>query len=233
MHAGRATVVARAGEMQLIETLLQQHQTLYEAAAALPRVTELRGRGVAVVAQFGGEPWVVRHYRRGGSVMKVLDDRYARFGSPRVMTELRASEAARARGIATPQIKAGAWYDAGIFRRSDMASAYIPESHDLAAILFSNAGDPAAAVAATVTLLRSLVRGGLLHRDLNLKNILVATGRAYVLDLDRCAVLDKLSELQISSMRSRFFRSLEKWERLSRKTVDGSTKRELRSGFDV
>ena len=203
---------------------------MYDVACQLPRITELRGRGVAVAAEFGAETWVVRHYQRGGSVMTVLGDRYARFAPPRVLNELRTSEAARARGIATPEIKAGVWYNELWFRRVDVASIYIPASHDLAAVLFENVAMPDA-IASTQELLRSVVRGGLLHRDLNLKNILLAPGRAYVLDLDRCAVVGGLSEAQIARMRERFFRSLAKWERRTGKAISKDTVAQLREAF--
>ena len=154
---------------------------------------------------------MVRHYQRGGSVMTVLGDRYARLGSPRFLKELRASEAARSRGIATPAIQAGAWYDGWIFRRCDVATAYIPDSADLAAVLFGEGGAYESGVKETLDLIRSVVSGGLLHRDLNLKNILIAD-RAYVLDLDRCEVVDRLTRSQTHAMHDRFFRSLRKWE---------------------
>lgn len=163
--------------------------------------------------------------------MTLLGDRYARFAPPRVLNELRTSEAARSRGIATPTIKAGIWYNDLLFRRSDVASTYIPESRDLAALLFENAAEMPDAIAAAQELLRTIVRGGLLHRDLNLKNILVTPARAYVLDLDRCAVMDRLSETQITTMRDRFFRSLAKWERRTGKTVPQDTVAQLREGF--
>lgn len=149
--------------------------------------------------------------------MTMLGDRYARIGAPRVLKELRASEAARSRGIATPAIKAGAWYDEVIFRRADVATSYIPDSADLAAVLFGEHANGSGVEAAFV-LIRNIISGGLVHRDLNLKNILIAD-RAYVLDLDRCEVVERLTKAQTFAMHDRFFRSLKKWEAKTHKKV--------------
>lgn len=225
-----AQLVMRAPEQTLLEKLLAQHGTLFDAAASLPPIARLEGRGVALAAQFGGEVWLVRHYRRGGSVMSALNDRYMRVGAPRVVSELMVSEAARARGIATPQVKAGAWYDAGIFRRSDIATEYIADSHDLARAIFEK-HNRGGSIGAVVTLIRSMIQNGLVHRDLNLKNILIAGPRAYVIDLDRCAIVDRITTAQAEGMRQRFFRSLAKWERKSGASLPPSSKALLRGAF--
>lgn len=191
----------------------------------------MSGRAVAIVAEFAGQSWVVRHYHRGGAVMRILGDRYVRIGEPRVWHELQVSQVARARGIPTPEFKAGAWYAHGIFRRSDIATAYIPESYDLAAILFAKGVAHNLGIVQVVQLIRLLIKRGLLHRDLNLKNILVAPSGAYVLDLDRCALVDRISAAQASGMRDRFFRSLGKWERKTGIAVAAGIKQTLDEAF--
>jgi tRNA A-37 threonylcarbamoyl transferase component Bud32 len=217
----------------MLTTLLRQHGTLYEAATQLPQVTRLQGRAVNVVADFGGTAWVVRHYRRGGSVMKALDDRYLRTGSARVLHELQVTEAARERGIPTPEFMAGAWYDHGIFRRCDIATAYIPRSSDLAQIIFEQATARGDAILRAAQLIRIIIRLGLLHRDLNLKNLLLARSGAYIVDLDRCTLVDRLTPKQINAMRKRFFRSLAKWEKQTGVVVADSIKRTLAEAFSV
>jgi serine/threonine protein kinase len=226
-------LLAREAAVALLTTLLQQHGTLYEAAMRLPQVANLQGRAVNVVADFGGSAWVVRHYRRGGSVMKVLEDRYLRIGSARVLHELQVSEAARERGIPTPQFMAGAWYDHGIFRRCDIATSYIPRSSDLAQIIFEQATARGDAVLRSAQLIRIIIKLGLLHRDLNLKNILIARSGAYIVDLDRCTLVDRLTPEQVHGMRKRFLRSLAKWEKHTGVVVADSIKRTLSEAFSV
>ena len=212
--------------------MLQQHGTLYQAAARLPRVAELRGRGVTLVAQIGADPWVVRHYHRGGAVMHLLKDRYLRLGRPRALAELAASEAARSRGIATPAVKAAAWYRSGVFCRYDIATEYLPASADLAQLIFDER-TRAAAVRAAAALIKSMLQGGLLHQDLNLKNILISAGSAHVVDLDRCVVVPQVSALHASAMRNRFFRSLAKWEQQTRSEIPPAAREKLRDAFRV
>jgi tRNA A-37 threonylcarbamoyl transferase component Bud32 len=176
---------------------------------------------------------VVRHYHRGGAVMSVLADRYLRIGQPRVLRELQVNVDARARGIPTPEFKAGAWYGHGIFRRCDIATAYIPHARDLAAILFENAGAQNHGVAQAAQLLRLVIERGLVHRDLNLKNILVAPSGGYVIDLDRCAVVERLSPTAARAMRDRFFRSLAKWETKTGIAVAAGIKQTFAEAFRV
>jgi 3-deoxy-D-manno-octulosonic acid kinase len=229
---GNATVVARRSEVAEIQGLLKINDTLFEAALQMPRIGTMHGRGIAPVVDIVGEPCVVRHFRRGGSVMSALGDRYLRAGSNRVLHELRASEAVRGRGVATPSVKFAAWYDEGIFRRYDIATSFIPSARDLADILFDDA-QRTVAVTHTQKLLRDVVKAGLLHRDLNLKNILVTAERAFVLDLDRAKVLDRLTQLQASAMRTRFMRSLTKWEGKEGRKIPASARTALGEAFVV
>ena len=224
-------MVAKRARLTQLRGLIEQHGTLYRAASKQPRVGEVRGRGIALVASFGPDVWVVRHYRRGGSVARLLGDRYVRTGTPRPLHELQVSSAARQRGISTPEVSAAAWYDVGAFRRCDIAVTYIPRASDLAAILAG--GDTTVQVTRAAGLIRDFLRKGLLHRDLNIKNILISADQAYVLDLDRCELVEALTAVQVTRMRERFLRSLAKWERQSNRALAAATRRILTEAFDV
>ena len=224
-------MVARAIDLPTFLALVQQHGTLFDAAAQLPRIAELRGRGIAIVAKVAGTACVFRHYHRGGAVAQVLGDRYARFAQNRVLRELRVSESARARGVATPAVKCAAWYQHGVFRRFDMVTAYVPDSSDLAAVLFGSGADPEHALRVTVKLIRDMLRAGLVHHDLNLKNILIAPDRAYILDLDRCKVEEGVSASRAKLMRDRLLRSLEKWEGTSGRSAPPQVRARLSEAF--
>jgi tRNA A-37 threonylcarbamoyl transferase component Bud32 len=229
---GHATVVARPSDVPLLSQLLSEESTLYDAALRLPRIHELRGRGVTPVVEVGGVRCVVRHYRRGGSVASALGDRYLRTAGNRLLRELRASEAVRARGVATPEVRFGAWYDGGIFRRYDLATLFIPSARDLSSALFDE-DERARVVTLTTRLVRDVVRSGLLHRDLNLKNIVVDAERAYVLDLDCAHVFDRLTQVQAAAMQTRFLRSLAKWEDKLGRSIPQSVKHDLSEAFRV
>ncbi len=161
----------------------------------------------------------------------VLGDRYFRYAGNRVLHEVRISEAARARGISTPRVKCGAWYTEGLFRRFDIATEFIPDSQDLAEVLFGDVvpGDPV--LRRTAELIRGMLHAGLIHEDLNVKNILLSADRAFVLDLDRCRLADRVDEHQAHRMRNRFFRSVNKWETRTGKRVHDVARNVLSAAF--
>jgi 3-deoxy-D-manno-octulosonic acid kinase len=226
-------VVARAADLPTFLVLVQQHETLFEAASRLPRLGELEGRGLALVAEIGGSACVVRHYRRGGAVARMLNDRYARFAPNRVLRELQVSESARARGVATPAVRCAAWYGHGLFRRFDIATTYISSARDLAGVLFGHEDVPGRALRNTVRLIRNMLRAGLVHSDLNLKNILIAPDRAYILDLDRCRIEEGVDADTAKLMRDRLLRSLAKWERRTGSSAPAGVGQQLSEAFRV
>ena len=178
------------------------------------------------------ERCVVRHYQRGGAAA-ALGDRYFRLAANRVLHEVRLSEVARSRGISTPRVKCGAWYTDGVFRRYDIATEFIPDSRDLATILFGDAVPNDLALQRTAELISGLLRAGLIHEDLNIKNILLTTDRAFVLDLDRCRVEERVSDYDAQRMRNRFFRSVHKWESRTGKHVHEAARNVLNAAFHV
>lgn len=213
--------------------MLLRAGTLYDAALTLPRRGELRGRGLAPVVELAGETCVVRHYQRGGAVASVLGDRYLRAAGNRVVNELRVSEIARNRGVMTPRVKCAAWYTEGLFERYDIATEFIPRSRDLSFLLFGDAPPPDSVLTNTAALVRSMLGAGLIHRDLNVKNIIVDDNRAHILDLDRCYVRDRVTESDARKMRDRFFRSLNKWETKTGRRVHDVARDVLSQGFHV
>jgi Ser/Thr protein kinase RdoA (MazF antagonist) len=66
-------------------------------------------------------------------------------------------------------------------------------------------------------LLRQTFEGGVIHRDLNLMNVLIAGGStapaAYLLDLDQARVVERLDDAAKARMLARFHRSRRKLER--------------------
>ena len=207
--------------------------TLFDYAATRPDARALAGRGVAyhipAPGSYASERWVVRHYRRGGLVARFVQDRYLDSGVKRPIRELTASVKARARGVATPEVVAAAIYPAGGWYRADIVTRYLPESRDLADRLFD---DPDAerrrrAMRLAGALLRRAHEAGVVHNDLNLRNILIAgTGdaeRAWLLDLDRAVVMrDAAARFERDLMLRRLARSLRKLERANRtRLVEG------------
>ena len=133
------SIVALPFALQPVKTLVAEHGTLYTAAAAMPEARAFRGRGDAFRVVVDGADIVVRHYRRGGAVARLLGDRYVRLGAVRPARELAASSAARTRGVPTPEIVCTVTYGHGAFYRADIATRYVPDSRDLAEMVLGEA----------------------------------------------------------------------------------------------
>lgn len=222
----------RTRSVGAVRDLLTRHSTLYDAARNAPDAKPIAGRGTAYAIRHDDDPWLVRHYHRGGAIAQLLNDRYARTGN-RALDELKVSAVARARGIPTPEVVAAICYPGRWFARFDIAVNFIDHSRDLAQLLFEERLVAAEEIAKAASLITTMVRGGLLHADLNLKNILLAPDRAYVLDLDRCRIVEDPTPHDANVMRRRFARSMEKWESKTGRIVSEAHHRTLEAAFHV
>jgi len=167
--------------------------TLYEYAAAQPEARSYRGRttayGVALANGCGNV--VVRHAMRGGLLGRTRSDLF--FPPTRGLRELINSLRLRLTGVPTPEVVAFVSYPAGqIFRRSDVATREIPESHDLAVVLreMDTPDHRESCLRAAGKLIARLTRSGAHHPDLNARNVLITWDAdhgagAHVLDVDR------------------------------------------------
>lgn len=255
-HPPLARLDARPDARPALAAWLREHGTLTAAAAAHPDAEALAGRGrVHVVpAPVGDGRWVVRHYHRGGAVASLLGDRYLRLGTRRPFRELRVGRALESRGIPTPAHVGAAVYPSGPWYRGDLVTRYVPQSRDLAAVLFPGrslgeraeaqrparsgvawAADPESAMRAAGALFRRLHEGGVVHPDLNLKNVLVAgTGEALealVLDLDRAGLRDEVGDRARRRMIDRFWRSARKWEAATGMALEPGLRAAFEAGY--
>lgn len=201
--------------------------TLVRAAEHEDDPVLLRGRGVvraiAAPPEIGGR-WVVRPYLRGGWMARVNHDRFLAIGARRPEKEMWAGIVARGRQIRTPKPIAALWYRRGPFYRAEILTEWVPDSVDLAGLLFHDRW-PGEAEPAPVpvrheslrgagAMISQLARAGLHHRDMNAKNLLVARGEGEVvvhaLDLDRCRIHP--GPIANGVMAARLERSLKKFE---------------------
>ena len=215
-----AQIAVRADALPAIRDALRHAGSLYAYAAAAADAIPLQGRGVAYAARFGAARWVVRHYRRGGALAPLLRDAYPRIGTARPLRELAVSVEARRLGVPTPAVIAVVIHPGFAFYRADIATEYVPASIDFGAVVQGgdalSTEDRAHAAAAAGRLVRAALDAGIVHRDLNLKNILLhrADGlwTAQLLDLDRADAVRTLSDAQ----RSRALRRLDRsWRKLT------------------
>jgi 3-deoxy-D-manno-octulosonic acid kinase len=187
---------------------------LHEYAARHPAARALEGRGtsyaVPLPAPQSHVRVVVRHNRHGGLFAFLTGDRF--LSPTRAPYELEVSLTLIKAGVPTPEVLAYAVYPpGGLLQRSDVCSREIADARDLAHALFSeSARERADALAATADLVATLARAGARHHDLNAKNVLLTSERAYVLDVDR-VTLGTRREAALNGNLARVIRSLRKW----------------------
>ena len=144
------------------------------------------GRGVtARIPSPLGARLVLRKYRRGGALGDILPDAF--FGVGRMTAELAALERARAHGVPTAR-PAGLILDrAGPLWRGYLLTEEVAGARTLDRALgalapgSSEARELAARAVATV---RAMHDAGIVHADLNARNLLVRDGEVLLIDLD-------------------------------------------------
>lgn len=231
-------VTATPALVDTLAALVEQHDTLYDWAASVPQGRALRGRAPVYVATLPvglptsssvppvrrettaprGETVVVRHAWHGGLFAPLTRDRYRR--PSRAPVEVARSRQLLRAGIPTTTILGFARYDAGAgLCRVDVVSRFVPDAFDLGAVASGTVPGIALdeALASTQELLRQLAHGGVVHPDLNVKNVLVTRDRhgtltALVIDVDVVRFVP--NHVPASVMHSnvrRLTRSLRKW----------------------
>jgi 3-deoxy-D-manno-octulosonic acid kinase len=180
----------RAHARALVELRLADPRARRELFARAPR----RGRGAAPSVSAGPElSLVLRRYRHGGLLGGLLGPLY--LGPQRALAELAVTAAAERSGAPVPHVLClVVWRVAGPLWSALIGTQEIAAGRDLAATLADLHGSRervqlARAVGAA---LRRLHDAGVDHRDLQLRNVLVAGGsleRIVVVDLDRARML--------------------------------------------
>lgn len=146
-----------------------------------------QGRGSAWFITADADDWVLRHFRRGGLLARVLTDRYVWLGenAVRAFAEWRLCAHLHALGLPVPAPIGARYSRHGLLYRCDLITRRIAGAVSVSAALalaplpadhWRNAGHAIARLHAA----------GLDHADLNAHNILVdAQGVVSVIDLDR------------------------------------------------
>jgi 3-deoxy-D-manno-octulosonic acid kinase len=162
------------------------------ALAAAGRVTgTATGRGSAwfiAPPRPGGAATVLRHYRRGGLVARLIADRYLWRGAEatRAFRELRLLTVLEALGLPAARPVAARYVRSGVAYRADLLTLAIPAARPLAARLGEQLA-PALwrRIGATI---RAFHDAGVRHADLNAHNVLLdADDAVYLIDFDRGA----------------------------------------------
>jgi 3-deoxy-D-manno-octulosonic acid kinase len=160
------------------------------AAGRIAATAPGRGSAWFIAALPGGVPQVLRHFRRGGLVARLVEDRYLWAGAEAtrsfrelaLLARIEALGLPAARPVAARYVRAGAWY------RADLLTVAIEGARPLAELLGAGRGSaPWARVGATI---RAFHDAGVRHADLNARNVLVSgDGAVHLIDFDRGAEL--------------------------------------------
>jgi len=151
------------------------------------------GRGAAWFIDSGPHRWVLRHYRRGGSMARFAQDRYLWAGEAQVraFSEYRLLADLVRRGLPVPRPIAARYRRTGMLYRCDLIMQRIADAKPLSSLLAVAALSDASWRAIGATIAR-LHQGCVDHADLNAHNILLdSRGVISVIDFDRGRVRDR------------------------------------------
>jgi 3-deoxy-D-manno-octulosonic acid kinase len=141
--------------------------------------------GVQLIATPAGE-CVLRHYRRGGMVAKLMGDRYLWRGADatRCFAEFRLLAEIVRLGLPGAAPVAARYQRHGLFYRADLITRRIADAQTLAECLAAGRLD-AELARETGALVARFHRAGIWHADLNAHNVLVTSAALYLIDFDR------------------------------------------------
>jgi 3-deoxy-D-manno-octulosonic acid kinase len=144
------------------------------------------GRGTVAFLRHADQHWVLRHYRRGGLVARVLEDDYLWMGEAktRSFVEWRLLRKMRDWQLPVPRPIAAAYARAGRRYRADLITEELPTRNTLAEAL-SHAPVPAARWHDVGVCIGRFHARGIQHADLNAHNVLLDDDAVYLIDFDR------------------------------------------------
>ncbi|MEK7852647.1 MAG: lipopolysaccharide kinase InaA family protein [Planctomycetota bacterium] len=198
------------------------------------------GRGVCLsvpVKEGSAERFVIRDYRHGGLLGKLLGGVFC--DGDRPLNEVCINEIALQKGVPSAEVIAITKKKlCGLFYRANFITREISGAADLLQFLQETPLESIqrskhAIIRALVKLIRNMHDAGIYHADLHLKNILLKQDAteaftAYIIDLDKSFVVDKLTVEQRMKNLLRLNRSIDKIRWVSGQTItnDSPTRNE-------
>ncbi len=171
-----------------------------------------KGRGTTVFIKPLNDIWVLRHFRRGGLIGKVLNDQYFYTGlaRTRAFAEFKLLSAMKSMNLPVPTPIAAYVSKRGFFYRADLLTRLIPNSEDLHSVMCQRALTKQEWHHVGLTIAR-FHAAQIYHHDLNVRNIMLdAHQQAWLIDFDRCSKRkgeswkqDNIARLQRSLIKER------------------------------
>ncbi|HHT9136572.1 MAG TPA: lipopolysaccharide kinase InaA family protein [Candidatus Wunengus sp. YC60] len=221
---GGTTLFVKDGYQKIITDLIFDPESLHKYKNDT-QVKFGRGSYLSVpVTENSTERLVIRDYRHGGLLGKLFGGVF--FNENRPLNEICISEIAVQKGVPSAEViaitKRRLW---GIFYKANFISKEISGALDIIQFLKESSlnciqKSKKPVIFALVKLVRNMHDAGIYHADLHLKNILLKKDTngeftAYIIDLDKSVVLNKLDIHQRIKNLLRLDRSLDKLRWLS------------------
>jgi 3-deoxy-D-manno-octulosonic acid kinase len=182
---------------------------------ALDAITgQATGRGTTYFFQYNNNEYVLRHYRRGGLIGRILSDQYLYVGleKSRAWQEFKLLQHMRTLDLTCPTPIAAMLKRRGLYYQADIISVRIPNAQDLHHILLEKrlSADVWQKIGQTIAKFHN---HQVYHHDLNIHNIMLdAEHRVWLIDFDKCGI--KPGNNWKKSNITRLKRSFEKEQRL-------------------
>lgn len=196
--------------------LIQQPGAYLFAADAWERsgrvVGKAPGRGSALFLETDFGPAVLRHYLRGGWAAHVSRDRYLYAGLERArpIAEFHMLAMLYKKGLPVPRPLAAQCAREGLFYSGDLITRRLLDVIPLADLPDIQQTDPAMWIASGACV-RHFHDYGLVHADLNARNILISSDNSvYLVDFDRARIREGAQSLFDANLK-RLQRSLQKF----------------------
>jgi 3-deoxy-D-manno-octulosonic acid kinase len=153
---------------------------------------ETSGRGEVLILSVPHleETWVLRHYRRGGLVARVIDDHYFWCGAERTRAfrEWRLLRKLRAAGLPVPNPVAAHIYRTGVIYTADIITSYLPGTRKLSWFIAQGRA-PADCWRRIGAMIRAVHDHGVDHPDLTAHNVLLDdAGNTFLVDFDNARI---------------------------------------------
>ena len=135
---------------------------------------ETSGRGAVLIVPHGDETWVVRHYRRGGYVARLIEDHYIWLGDDRSRSfrEWRLLRRLHDAGLPVPNPIAAHVRRLGLLYTADIITTYLPDTRKLSAFIAEH-NVPWDCWRRIGRMVRAVHEHGVDHPDLTAHNILL------------------------------------------------------------
>jgi 3-deoxy-D-manno-octulosonic acid kinase len=186
-----------------------------------------------LIVPHGDDTWVLRHYRRGGLVARVVDDHYLWVGPERTRAfrEWRLLRDLRGAGLPVPNPVAAHVHRVGLIYTADIITSYLRDTEKLSSFIAQQRVPPEC-WRRVGAMIRAVHDRGVDHPDLTAHNVLLdLAGNPFLVDFDNARVKPPGNWQRVGV--ERFNRSLHKVALETGTEFDAAAWRELKAGYGL